>query len=199
MSHYCEILSFSAKTSKQKIQTECDMWGNENCDPEERGGRHGGLEGSVRFTGLVFESYEEARHYLDKTFGKYQQTAVQYKKYPDVKSAKLDNLKKKIKETKKKLFDLDSTPHYKGVKQATVKCKCCGSSLATSYCGSTYYNFCPVCKSELRPETVLNRIQGYKDNLKKLEKELKAEEKALQKKVAHKAELFWAVACEVHC
>lgn len=199
MSYYCEILTFRAKTDKKKIQTECDMWANEHCDPEERGGRHGGLVGDVKFTSLVFDSYEDAVEYLKKTFGNYRQTAVQYRKYPEVTSAKLKTLQKQVEEQRKKLHIMESIPHYKGVKQATVKCKSCSSSLATAFCGINYYNSCPVCKAELRPETALNRIQACREKLNEMQMKLRTEKKALQKKMESKAELFWAVACEVHC
>lgn len=200
MGHACSILTFEKGETKEKIQAECDEWGSWNCDPGERGGCWGGLGGPVRFTSQVYETYEEAEKYLDTTFGNYRQTAVRYKKYP--KPAKdpkeVTDLERRIKEYTARIADIDA-PHYKGVKQATVKCKKCGSSLATEYCGKTYYNSCPVCRTDLRPQTLLDRRAKYAGTVEDLRARLLEAKKNQDKKSGKQPTLCWAVACEVHC
>lgn len=199
MGHACQILTFKETTSKRTIAAECTEWGDYNCDPYEHGGHCdcGGIE--PYYTNRLFDSYEEAVEYLDKTFGNYRQTAVRYKKYPTTKPTKaMEDLKRRISEYEARIAELNK-PHYAFVKVKTVKCKCCGAVLPTAYCGKSYHNNCPVCKSDLRPETSLSKIDNYKATIKELTAKLKAEQKKLDAKNEKKATIYWAVACEVHC
>jgi len=199
MGHAVSMLSFPEKMDKKRIQAECDEWGDYNCDPYERGGHCGGLQAYINFTSRIFDSYDEAYDYLATTTGYYRQTAVRYKKYPESKPTKvLEDKRKKVNKYDHLLLELQK-PHYKDVKQATVKCKCCGSSLATKYCGSSYNNNCPVCRTDLRPESILEKQRKYKSIIKETEKEIKEEVKKINKKNEAKAELYWMVCCEVHC
>lgn len=199
MGHACSILTFKETESKKNIQAECDEWGNYNCDPQERGGCFGGLQSPINFTSLVFEDRDAAEEYLNKTFGKYRQTAVRFKKYPGIEpSAEMKDLERRIGEYQKRIAELDK-PHYAGVKQATVKCKTCGSSLATAFCGSSYRNYCPVCRADLRPASTLEKREKYSETLKDLSARLKKAERENERKSKKAPEMYWAVACEVHC
>jgi len=198
MGHCVEYLDFSVKTDKKKIQAECDRWGDYNCDLEERGGFGRGLGHNIKFTDRLFDSYDDAIDYLKTTVGNYRQTAVKYYRYPEVTSTKtLTDLQKKGKEYTERINKL-SKPHYQGVKQATVKCKCCGSSLATKYCGQTFENKCPVCCQDLRPQSVLDKYNNYRNTLYDIRKRIKEEEKKINSKQKTKAEVRWLVCCEVH-
>lgn len=198
MGHCCDILTFPASMSTRKISKECGVWATNNCDLEETGG-YGYDYLDVKFTDKVFNSYDEASEYLEGTFGDYRQIAVKYKKYPKVQQNKtIADLKRRISEYRIRCNELNN-PHYANVKQATVKCKKCGSSLATNYCGRTYYNTCPVCRADLRPESTLKKLEDYEKTIIDLNKKLKDEEKKQNQKNISKAELMWAVACEVHC
>lgn len=200
MGHACSILTFDSKLSKEKIEKACDTWGDRNCDLEERNWIMGiGLGFPVRFTSRIFDDYESAREYLDSTFGHYSQIAVQYREYPKISpSKKLNELNERLVKAKARLCDLEK-PHYKGVSISTVKCKRCGSSLATSYCGMSWYNNCPICNADLRPESKLERIAKCKDSIKDIEKSIREENMKAQTKMKSKSKLKWAVACEVHC
>lgn len=199
MSHAIQILTFDEKTSKQAIQAECDEWGSANCDPMERGGCRGGLASPVHFTDRVFDSLEDAEDYLYSTAGNYSQTAVRYKVYPETKPCKaIESLNARIAEYRQKISVLNQ-PHYAGTKQATVKCKVCGSTLATRFCGKTYSNSCPVCGTDLRPQSIHERLEKYESTIDELEKRLKAETAKQNRKNESKVRYFWAVCCEVHC
>lgn len=199
MGHAIEYLSFNVKTDRKTIQAECDEWGSFNCDPYERGGHHGGLGCNIKFTDRTYNNYDEAVDYLETTTGNYRQTAVKYYKYPQTKpTSALLTLQKREREYADRIKLLNQ-PHYKGVKQATVKCKCCGSSLATAFCGKTYDNKCPVCRNDLRPESVLAKLEGYTAKRKEIAKQIKDEEKKINEKQKAKATLHWLVCCEVHC
>lgn len=198
MGHACNIMTFDSSMSKKDIQKKCDLWANRNCDLEERGwDLDRGLD-PIRFTSKVFDDYESACEYLKGTFGHYDQTAVQYKVYPTAPMSKRYNeLSERLVKAKARLWDLEG-PHYKGVSIGTVKCKSCGSSLATAYCGKSWNNHCPICRSDVRPESKLEKIRKCKKSILEMESAIRDEEKKAQMKVASKAKLFWAVACEVH-
>ena len=199
MGHACQILKFDTD-DKKKIQRECDEWGNYNCDPYERGGRYGGLGYSIRFTSKVFDTYEQAEEYLDSTFGNYSQTAVQYYEYPSHnKTSAEQRIEDKLKKAEKALHELEDTPHYKGVKSQYITCPSCGSKIATKLCGETWYNTCPVCRMDIRPQSVIDRKNTLKKTISEANKELRAEKQKNDQKLKKKAKLCWAVACEVHC
>ncbi len=199
MGYACQILTFETD-DKRKIQAECDEWGDYNCDIRERGGFGGGLGCSVQFTSMVFNDFEEAEKYLDGTFGAYRQKAVRYYEYPKrTKTATEKKLEEKFKKTNEALNALEDTPHYKGVKSAFVTCPECGSKIATSFCGRSWHNSCPVCRHDMRPQSVLDRRDALKKTLSQTRKEWTAETKKADEKNKSKAKLCWAVACEVHC
>lgn len=199
MGHAVEMLTFPAEMNRNRIQAECDEWGSANCDPRERGGYHGGLGSKIDFKDRLFDNYDAAYEYLESTIGNYRQIAVKYLVYPPMKPSKTaEDLDRRITEYRKRINALDA-PHYKGVKQATVKCKCCGSSLATKFCGDTYRNNCSVCRADLRPQSTLDKIANYKATVKDLEKKLKAEVDKQNMKNRKSAKVHWMVCCEVHC
>ena len=194
MGHACQILTFETD-NKKLIQNRCDEWGDHNCDLEERGWHMGGgLGSSINFTNRIFDCLEDAEKYLEGTFGDYRQTAVQYRK-SDNKSKALAALKEKRQTEYKKYCELSQKPHYKGVKSKYIKCKTCGSSLATEYCGKTWYNTCPICRDNLLPKNILEKIEKAENNLKVMDEKIKEEERKINKN----GKLCWAVACEVHC
>lgn len=199
MGHAIGMLTFEENMPKSKIQERCDNWGNANCDIEERGYALQGLGYPINFTARIFNSYDEAYNYLDTTTGNYRQIAVKYKVYPKVEPSNVIlDLERRIKEYKNRITELNK-PHYANVKQATVKCKKCGSSLATSFCGKTYYNYCPICKEDLRPESTLQKIEQYNNTIKELEQKRVDEIKKQNMKNESKVTYRWMVCCEVHC
>ena len=198
MGHACGILTFDTQ-DRNMIRTECDRWAAANADYEETHGM-GTLPGPIKFTSLIFDTYREAEEYLDGTFGDYRQTAVQYRSYPEApaETKVMQDLSRRCNEYRERIRELEK-PHYAGVTSKTVKCKKCGSSLSTEYCGKTWYNNCPVCRTELRPQTVIDKIVKYKAIIDELEKKRQEEEKKQLLKQKAKSKLKWAVACEVHC
>jgi len=199
MGHACEILVFKENEKKEKIIKECTEWGNRNVDPWEHGGNYdcGGLV--PHFKNLIFDTYEEAEDYLEKnSFGEYGQMAVKFRKPINYKQSKsTENLKIKWKKLFDEAYQLKTKVHYKDVKSKTIKCKHCGAVFPTEYCGKTWANTCLVCKNDLRPETVLNKIKELEQ--KRNDAEAKYKKKENEEKQKSKQEIYWAVACEVHC
>jgi len=199
MGHACEILTFKENTNKKTIATECTRWGDMNVDPYEHGGECdcGGI--SPYYTNRMFDTYEEAEKYLESTFGNYRQTAVRYKApvKPYKRSKTAEKLYEKYKKYNAELNELANKLYYKDSKCKTVRCKHCGATLPTEYCGKSYRNCCPVCNKDLRPQTVINKIHSLNDKKNETNKKLTECEKAEKAKM--KQEIYWAVACEVHC
>ena len=198
MGRVAEILTFPVNTDKREIIYECDEWARANADYRESGGR--GLPSPVQFTqNKTFDSYDEAAKYLEGTYGRYREIAVMYKQWPEPKKTMaLETLEKRIREAYVSIREIEDKPHYKGTKQSSVTCKKCGSRISTEYCGWTYTNFCPVCKSDLRPASVLEQISKKKEAYAALKAKYADEKKKAQKKASAKPDIFWAVACEVH-
>lgn len=202
MGHACCVLTFEPSDTKEKIRSECDDWANANVDHGEVGWGYCGLD-RIKWTDLVFDNEKLAREYLNNTFGRYDETAVRFRKYVDLKPTKrYETLKERVPAARARLRELEETPHYMGVTVKTIKCKKCGSSLSTAYCGTKmgmYRNHCPVCREDLRPASKLERIAKARESLNEIEKSLREERDAMEKKARNKSVLCWAVACEVHC
>ena len=200
MGHAISVLTFPCSDSIDSIQKACDEWGEYNCDPRERGGFGRGLGHSIRFKSeLTFDSYHKAYDWLMNHCGNYENYAVRYYKYPKLEETKkMADIKRRIVEVKARIAALEE-PHFKGVKQSTVKCKKCGSSLATKYCGESYRNNCPICHSDLRPMTTLKQLAKAIALRDELDEKLLSENDKQNKKNIANAELHWAVCCEVHC
>ena len=198
MGHACTILTFPEKISKYEITKRCGRWATCNCDLEERGG-FGYDYLDIRFTDKVFDSYDEASEYLEGTFGNYREIAVRYKQYPKMEPNKtMVSLQNRIKEYEDRIREIEK-PHWATTSYEKIRCSNCGSTLATNYCGKSYNNYCPVCKADLRPKSLLDRMEKYIQTVNDLKEKLKAEQKKQNMKMASKAEYMWAVACEVHC
>lgn len=110
-------------------------------------------------------------------------------------------MERRIKEYKERVDTLNE-PYYANAKSAKITCKKCTSSIATAYCGRPfcYTNKCPVCGSELRPESVVEKLNKYKDTICILQKQLKEEYKKVNEKLAKTSkEEKWLVMAQVHC
>lgn len=109
-------------------------------------------------------------------------------------SAKLRDARDLLEKEKKKLQDfIIESSVYKTHSGKTVGCKKCGSSFPVAYflrnsdyeypeileaIGNTkYINCCPICLSEMRSDTALKRIDGYKKNISKYQDRVNALEK----------------------
>lgn len=158
---------------------------------------HGDRYGTevVRFpTEVVFETYNDAYNYINTNDrGWYDGIAVQYRDYSNVKNtAKADEIQKKIDETRRKLMEYVRQHSVKKQKAAYIGCSSCGSKLNRE---KLHGDYCPLCNTDLRSETTLNRIAAYKKRIKEYEKAL-VKEKIKSKE---KAQIMWLVKFEYHC
>ena len=141
----------------------------------------------------ISESYEEAEERISQIdHGDYDQLAVKFKEYKKGNSKKIEILAARLEEVRQGLRKRESVIHYSSDNVASeyVGCKHCGSRIATKYIKS---NRCPVCGADLRPATVLNRIDIAKQRIAQLENQIKAEERK-----NGKYEVKWLVKIEYH-
>jgi len=156
-----------------------------------------GLNKDIRWINHICDNEEEAEKYIEEHDSKwYDQLAVKFKDYGNIKPSKaLLELQRREKEIEDKIAKTEGKIHYSNVKSAFISCRNCGSKIASSYIRS---NNCPVCHEDLRPTTVLETIQGYKEKRKELKAKIKTEELKLQKKMEKSATIKWLVKIEYH-
>lgn len=87
---------------------------------------------------------------------------------------------------------LNAVIHYKEGKSQYVSCKQCGSKLATAYMRS---NYCPLCNTDLRPPTVINKLSEYKRQLNELTQKILDVKNTADSKGKN---IFWLVKYEYH-
>ena len=190
MGHAIDYLSFDYNTSRKAIYAECESYAAEDRDT------HCPLE-PIDYYDKQFNSREEAEEYIDKIDKHwYHQIAVSYRHQNNFKPSKaLEKLQHRKAKAYNDYCEAESAFHFKNHKSQTVGCSKCGSKLALAYLKR---NTCPLCGSDLRPTTTLEKIAKLKSNYDKLCKEYKAKEHEERMKNIKKAELHWLVKIEYH-
>ena len=84
-------------------------------------------------------------------------------------SKEVETLQRRLRETEDKLSAYEKAHSIKSFKSDYVGCKQCGSKLRISYMRN---DICPVCRHDLRSETTLNTIKGYRTKINDLNKKL---------------------------
>lgn len=187
MSHNIMHEIYPENVDKKNVQRSWDNY----VAIADRGEGARGLPGQIRWLGAVCDSEDEAHEYLrDMDSGDYDQLAVRFRRAA-APSAKLMELRKKLQEAETTLCTMDKDVHYSHTTTKFVGCKKCGSSLAREYLKT---NFCPMCHTDLRPQSTRDRIAKAREKVKKLQQQVQEEEK----KNNQKGKLFWLVKIECH-
>lgn len=146
-------------------------------------------------TDKIFDTEEKAVDFIDDYCGDkfYAGCAVKFYDYTNVKStAKIIELRNKISENNKKKIEYIKQNSVKNQKAAYIGCRSCGSKLNKDKLRG---ESCPLCYSDLRSATVLNRINGFDKKKDELLSKIETE----QIKQKKKAEIKWLVGYEYHC
>lgn len=138
---------------------------------------------------------EDAIGRMDKGF--YDDHAVLFYDVDSLKpTAAMNAIKRRQNETAEKREALIADSHaWTGRKSKYVTCEDCGSKLNVDRLRSMRTCTCPLCRNDLRSETVLNRIKAYDEKIKELRGKYAKE----MKKLKSKADVKWMVKMEVHC
>ena len=114
-----------------------------------------------------FDTFEEADNFIELRYvddDKYACVAVRfYEALPDALKADKQYMKLLAKKAalKQKYDSLERAVYVKGLKSKTVSCKRCGCGIPTAWWNS---NFCPVCRFDLRPESLKKTLaKGWMD------------------------------------
>lgn len=139
-----------------------------------------------------FDTEEDAKKYLEDTYKEYSDHAVPFLDYSDVKkrasAEKIEAQIQKLHEDKKAWADTHSVKTFKA---QYVGCPDCGSKLSREHLKSEK---CPLCHTDLRSKTTLEKLEWYDEKIK-LAKKLLVEEIKKQK---DKATVKWLIKFEFH-
>ena len=124
--------------------------------------------------------------------GWYDDHAVRYYSYENAEETKkMKDIKRQIKETQEKSANYAKEHSVMMFKSEFVGCKNCGSKIAKKYLRNDH---CPVCYKDLRSETTLKTLEGYKEKIEKLWQAVEDE----KKKQINKREVRWLIKYEYH-
>lgn len=208
MGHAIDYMAFDRKTPRKKMLEAVEIWAKNNCDPREVSADgdiwhedvyHGPLLGDKAWhEDTVYscrEDAEDAIGRMDKGF--YDDHAVLFYDVDSLKpTAAMNAIKRRRDEMGKKRYAIIVDSHaWTGRKSKYVTCEGCGSKLNVERLRSMHTCVCPLCRNDLRSETVRNRIKAYDEKIEELSGKYVEEMKKLKAKAAVK----WLVKMEVHC
>lgn len=189
MGHTVTYYEYPETVDRKKIEADLSTYVEKECWQE------GGHMSKIRWINdAPCANEDEAREkigQLDK--GWYDCLAVKfYDTHRVPETEKLKKLQAAKTTAYKKYNDLAFAFHFANAKSELIGCKCCGSKISRKYLKN---NFCPVCHSDLRPETTLNRIATLKAKADKLYDEVLNETTKIAKKSGN---IRWLIKIEYH-
>lgn len=208
MGHVIGYMTFDLKTPRKRMRACVEDWAKQNVDPYEHSEDgniwnidvYGGtLNGDKAWhEGTVYacrQDAEDAIERMDKGF--YDDHAVLFYDVDSLKpTATMTGIKSRQDETEKKREALvANSKTWTGRKSKYVSCEHCGSKLNVECLRSMRTCTCPLCRNDLRSESVINRIKAYDEKIKEMRGKYSKEMKKLKAKAAVK----WLVKMEVHC
>lgn len=188
--HEYYFKSFEKKESKKEIEKFMNRVAINNSE------YHNEI-GHIKFYDKTFLNYDEARSFLEGLgYTDYIQAAVKYYDTENVKLPKkyIDKYESIIN-MKNNLNSLNTTPHFINVKSNLITCKNCGSKIASSYMSKT--NRCPVCHHDMRPQSLLDRIENKRQKINLEVNKLDREKNEYFKKQKNMP-VKWLVKIEYH-
>lgn len=194
MSHNTHMTVYPYNCNKRAVQSYWD----EVAKHEDYEEGCSGLPSNIKWEERkVFNSYEEAENYIESRSNEwYLQIAVPFLDIKIKETATIKALKERISTYTEKKNLLETELFCKGFKSVFYCCKHCKSKLAIKYLVN---NKCPVCRTDLRSETVLKQITRYSEIIHDCNEKLKAEEiKAREKAKSKNSTKKWLVKIEYH-
>ena len=169
------VINDTSKKSMDEAYAQITSAVRRNADLEEFPGMCGQFRIRHEGVGKIFSSYDDAEDYLNSISNKWARNYNVMAAFYDTSAAKETKtmllLKERINKEREKLKALEKSSDVRNFKSAYVGCPECGSKLNKNYINR---NCCPLCGTNLTSETNKKRMQGYKDNIKKWEKDLTA-------------------------
>lgn len=159
----------SPKLNRREIQAELDDYVS-HADFLEGAS---GLPSRIKWidAGAPFSTADEAEDYIEERYGnrdKYACVAVKYYEVQleDLKTDKAYmELTAKIKEAREKHDSYSKEKYIRTLKSKTITCRKCGCGIPTAHWNS---DFCPVCLSDIRPDSLKAREEKLKESINRL-------------------------------
>lgn len=146
----------------------------------------------IRWINTICDDEQAAQEKIERLDNHdYDQLAVMYRETTKPTTKTFASLLSRRDALDKKLHEIENCVHYKGAKSKFVSCKKCGSKIATGYLRS---NYCPVCREDLRPKSLLDSINAMHERRKKIDRKIRE----AMIKASKKAPLYWLVKIEYH-
>ena len=187
--HNIEYSSYPLNVNRKEVKRQWD----EVVSHEDWREGASGLPNPIRWIeDGISDSYTEAEERIKKLDnGWYDQIAVKYKRYKQCTTKKYQTLNDRLNLAYKSLQEKSNKIHYsaKNVSSEFIGCKHCGSKIATRYIDT---NRCPVCRTELRPDSVLKSIKRAEEKVEEIRKQMAEEQKKA------KYDICWLVKIEYH-
>lgn len=141
-------------------------------------------------TARIFDDYEAAEEYIRTVDnGWYDGIAVKF--YSGTKdSAKITEYREKIEDVKLKKEEFVRAHSVKAQKAAYIGCTSCGSKLNKEKLKGER---CPLCGTDLRAPSTIERIDSFDRRLKELNEKIANEQRKKN------ATIKWLVKFEYHC
>ena len=192
MGHYVGYQDFSERATKSEMFAMRAML-IEREGERDTDGTLMSSDNGFTLHNIVCGSYEEAVEKIaEYDNGWYDDHGVKYYDYSGVRPTKqMLDLDKRISDMEKKKSEYIDENRVQNRKSETVRCPECGSRLAIGYLNTQY---CPLCRTDLRSETVRNKIQWFDRKIRELNKK----RSELEKKQKSKASVRWLVKIEFH-
>lgn len=139
------------------------------------------------------ETYEDAKKFIKgKDNGWYDDHAVRFKDYTAAKkTAKIEEYEKKIAELGQERNAYREKHSVHTFQAKYVGCAKCGSKLSKEHLRG---EVCPLCGTDLRSKTTLDKMEWYADKIADYRKRIEAEKMKQKKSVKIK----WLVKYEYH-
>ena len=141
----------------------------------------------------LFENAYEASKYIDELTRKnrYEQVAVKYKDYSNIKKTKaIKQKEKQLENIKSELHDMKTKKHFENHKAKLITCKGCGSKINKDYIRT---HTCPLCGENLRSKTDKNKETKLEEKKNKVQADL---DKMIEQ--AKDYEVKWFVQIQYH-
>lgn len=168
ISHYTRKV-----TTKKDLQAFIDEITENAYDPQETSSYHGNLTVHDK---TIYKNYDEALQAIESyDNGWYDDHIVQYWGISTEGQKKVQEMNKKRDE-----YINAHSIHLRSSKY--VGCQGCGSKL---YLGYIKGEKCPLCQTDLRPESTIEKIKWYDKKAKEIAEKYKAK--------------FWLAKIEYHC
>lgn len=186
-------IQYFTTEKKKEILSIAEEFAYYNVDRQENptGSYHGRM---TIHDDIICDSYNDAVSKIDMLDrGFYDDHAVRYKdkdSLPPTKS--MQTLKERMNKNRADKKEYAEQHSVGNRKSAFVGCPKCESKLVTKYLRSER---CPLCGSELRAEYIINRLNKYDEDYKKME--LKYQKMVKERK--GKCKTKWLFKVEVHC